>query len=464
MPPSRREVLELVQVLAACGLLAGCSTTQPAVTGSTPGQTTNSRTPGSSPTQSIGTPEDLPSKPVRQVTYGNTAFGLNLLRSVDTEPENRLLSPYSVAFALAMTYAGARGETRTQMASALHYPFDDRELHRAIHTIHDRLDTRDVGEYTPTPTRTSADDDQLDVPLQLIDANALWGQEGFPWSEAFLSLVEQFYSAGLNQLNFAERPAAARRKINQWVSTRTRENITELLPAGSISSATRLVLTNAVYFQAIWDHPFNQSNTESRLFTALDGSQTIIPMMTNDSRKFPYAEVDGQQLIELPYREDDYGMVIVLPPEGEYESFEASLTAAKLWSWLDMLEPRAGSITIPKFQFDSRFQLSETLADLGMPAAFDPGRADLSGMAEEGAGGGLFIDEVYHNTFISVDEKGTEAAAATGIAILVTGVSGEDPFEMTVDRPFLFLIRERRTGAILFMGRMVDALGAQPAS
>lgn len=460
MPPSRREVLELAQALAAGGVLAGCSTTQPADPATTATRATNSPSPGPSPTASVGTPEDV-SSPVRRLAFGNAVFGVDLLQSASEDTGNQLFSPYSIAIALGMTYAGARGETRTQMESTLHYPFGGTELHRTIETIRERLDTGDAGESTPSPSPTPGDD-QHDVPLQLFDANALWGQEEFPWREAYLSLVELYYSGGLHQLNFAEDPDAARRKVNQWVSTMTRENITDLLPPGSISSATRLVVTNAVYFQAIWDHPFMPSNTESRPFTAIDGSQTDIPMMTNDSREFPYAEVGGHQLIELPYRDDDYGLVIVLPPAGEYESFESSFTASKLWNWLDELEARAGAITMPKFQFDSQFQLSEALAELGMPAAFDPSSADLSGMAEEGEGDALYIDEVHHETFISVDEKGTEAAAATGIVIPVSKAVGEEPFEMTVDRPFLFLIRERRTGAVLFLGRMVDAEGAQP--
>lgn len=461
MPPSRREVLELAQAATACGLLAGCSATRPAQPDSTPARSSDTDSPAPSPIRSTGTPADISSSPVRRLTFGNAVFGVNLLQSVSGDAGNRLFSPYSIAIALAMTYAGARGETRRQMASTLHYPYDGSELHRTVQELHERLATMEAGESTPTPTSTP-DDEQRDIPLQLIDANALWGQEGFPWRQAYRSLVERYYSAGLHQLDFAENPDAARRTINRWVSTVTRENITDLLPRGSISRATRLVLTNAVYFQAIWDHPFMLSNTESKPFTALDGSQTDIPMMTNDSRKFPYAEVAGHQLIELPYREDTYGMVIVLPPEGEYLSFESSLTAARLWYWLEELESRAGAITIPKFRFESQFQLSKALAKLGMPRAFDPSTADLSGMAEEGAGDALYIDEVHHKTFISVDEKGTEAAAATGIVIPVSGVVGEEPFEMTVDRPFLFLIRERRTGAVLFLGRMVDAEGAHP--
>lgn len=460
MPSSRRDVLHL-QALVASGLLAGCSTIPPGDPESVSPESPNPRASAASPTQTIGTPANI-STPIRKVTFGNTVFGVNLLRSVTGQRTNQLVSPYSIAIALAMTYAGARGETRTQLKSTLRYPFEGTELHQTIQALHQQLDTGDAGDSTPTPTPTPDDDEQHRVPLRLIDANALWGQEGFPWSDAYLTLVEQYYSAGLHQLDFADDPDAARQEINRWVSTMTRGNIPELLPAGSISAATRLVLTNAVHFQALWDHPFSPSNTEPRPFTNLDGSQTEIPMMTNDNRAFPYAEIDGLQFIELPYQDADYGMVIVLPPDGEYEDFESSLSASKLWNWLEQLEEKAGAITVPKFQFDARFQLSSTLAALGMPDAFDPTEADLSKMAEDDAGEALYIDEVHHKTFISVDEKGTEAAAATGIVIPVSEVVGEDPFEMTVDRPFLFLIRERSTGAILFLGRMVDAEQAQP--
>lgn len=461
MPPSRRELLELAPALAASGLLGGCINSQPAEP--TPSQSTNSQSPAPSPTGSVDTPGGN-STPVSRVAFGNAVFGVNLLQSVAEATENRLMSPYSIAVALAMTYAGARGETRTQMASTLQYPLGGTELHQTMQTLHERLDTGEADESTPTPTPTPEDDGQREIPLQLIDANTLWGQDGFPWRGAYLSLVERYYSAGLRQLDFAGNSDAARNEINRWVSDVTREKITDLLPPGSISNATRLVLTNAVYFQAIWEHPFTESNTESKSFTSLDGSQTDIPMMTNDGDKFPFAEVDGHQLIELPYMNGKYGMVMVLPPEGEYSSFESSLTASTLWKWLDHLEARAGTITIPKFTFDSQFQLSNVLADLGMPAAFDPSAADLSGMAQQDDGDALYIDDVHHKTIISVDEKGTEAAAATGIVIPVSKATGENPFEMIVDRPFLFLIRERYTGAILFLGRMVDAEGAQPGT
>lgn len=468
----RRQVLALSKALAVSSLLAGCSTDGPAGIASPRPQSTTDKSPTESssptktsekPTQTLETPTGITATPIREVTYGNTVFGVDLLQTIATGNENRLFSPYSVAIALAMTYAGARGETRSQMESTLHYPFEGEELHGTIQSLHDTLIPEGQEDATPTPTPTP-DGERYDIPLRFVDANALWGQEGFPWREAYLSLVERYYAAGLHQLDFAADPEDARSTINDWVAETTREKITDLLPPGSISSATRLVLTNAVYFQALWENPFTPSDTESNPFTALDGSTADIPLMTIDDKGFPYAKVDGHQLVELPYRGGEFGMVIILPPEGEYNAFQESLTAERLWRWLSRLEFRAGTLSIPKFTFDSGFELKKVLAELGMPAAFDSSRADLSGMAEGGAGEALFIDEVYHKTFISVDEKGTEAAAATGVVIPVSAVKGPEPFEMTVDRPFLFLIRERQTGAILFLGRMVDASEAQPGN
>lgn len=458
----RRRVLALSKAIAAGSLLAGCAALNPPAAETASPSPRPSDPPTSSPP--AGTPEGL-SAPIEQFTFWNAVLGVDVFKRVATGTDNRLFSPYSVAVALAMPYAGARGETRSQMASTLRYPFDGEELHSAVHTLHERLTPADQPGLSATPSPTpTGDGERYELPLRFIDANALWGQAGFPWREAYLSLVDQYYAAGLRQLDFSTEPEAARERINRWVADVTRERITGLLPRGSISGMTRLVLTNAVYFRALWEHPFDPSETEAAPFTAIDGSTADVPMMRSDEESFQYAKIDGHQVVELPYRDGEFGMVVVLPPEGKFDRFQDALTASRLWRWLDGLESRVGTVTMPKFEFESGFELSDVLASLGMPAAFDGGRADFSGMTTGEAGEGLFIDGVHHKTFIGVDEKGTEAAAATGVVIAASAVVGEDPFELTLDRPFLFLIRERRTGAVVFLGRVVDASSATPSS
>lgn len=451
----RRKLLALANGLVASSLMAGCSSPNPAPGSPTP----STRPPTDTSAPTTHTPETPPGtadSAIHELTYDNTAFGVNVLHRIANDGGNQLFSPYSVAMALGMTSAGARGETRTEMHEVLQFPFGGSRLHDTIRTLHERI----IPERASTPTTTGGGE-RTEVPLQVVDANALWGQEAFPWAAEYLDLVERFYGAGLHRLDFASNPEQARETINEWVAETTRDKITDLLPPGSITTMTRLVLTNAVYFQALWEHPF--TDTEDGSFTNLDGSESTVPMMAVGEESFRYAEIGGHQLVDLPYRDGNYGFVVVLPPEGGYDAFESTLTGDRLWRWLDRMEPRVGTVRMPKFGFRSGFQLSGVLKALGMRTAFTAD-ADFSGMATKEAGESMTIDEVYHQTFIEVDEKGTEAAAATAVVVAVSAVRGQDPFDLTIDRPFLFLIRERQTGAVLFLGRVVDVTAATPDS
>jgi len=451
----RRKLLALANGLVASSLMAGCSSPNPPSGSPTP----STRPPTDTRSPTTHTPETPPGtvdSAIHELTYGNTAFGVHVLHQVADGGGNQLFSPYSIATALGMTYAGAKGDTRMEMHDVLQYPFGGSRLHETIRTLHERI----IPERVSTATTTDGGE-RTDVPLQVVDANALWGHEAFPWAAEYLDLVERFYGAGLHRLDFTSKPEQARETINEWVAETTRGKITDLLPPGSITTMTRLVLTNAVYFQALWEHPF--TDTEEGSFTSLEGSESTVPMMAVGEESFRYVEIDGHHLVELPYRGGHYGFVVVLPPEGGYEAFESALTGDRLWRWLGRMEPRVGTVRMPKFGFRSGFQLSDALKALGMETAFTTD-ADFSGMATEGAGDSLAIDEVYHQTFIDVDEKGTEAAAATAVVVDVSAVRGEDPFNITIDQPFLFLIRERQTGAVLFLGRVVDAAAATPDS
>jgi len=285
--------------------------------------------------------------------------------------------------------------------------------------------------------------------FRLNIVNAIWGQEGYNFLSGFLDLLAENYGAGLRILDFANAPEESRITINNWVSDQTEGRIEDLISQGLIDALTRLVLTNAIYFNAAWQHPFSEDMTEDGPFYLLDGGEVMVPMM-RQAESFGYAEGDGYQAVELPYDGRELSMVLLLPEAGQFEAFEGSLDAQRVGAILKDLEFRRVTLTMPKFEFESDFSLGETLIALGMPVAFSGG-ADFSGMT---GNRDLFIGDVIHKAFVSVDEAGTEAAAATAV-VMPTAGPPEEPVEVTVDRPFVFLIHDIETGTILFVGRIV---------
>jgi len=251
-------------------------------------------------------------------------------------------------------------------------------------------------------------------------------------------------------LDFASALEESRVTINNWVSEQTEGRIEDLIPQGALDPLTVLVLTNAIYFNAAWAEPFEEKLTEEGTFHLLDGGEVTVPMM-RQTKSFGYAEGEGYQAVELPYDGWELSMVILLPQAGEFESFEGALDAGRVDGIVDDLVHRQVALTMPKFEFESGFSLKDALAALGMPDAFT-GAADFSGMTGERD---LFISEVLHKAFVSVDEAGTEAAAATAVVMTKMGMP-EEPVEVSMDRPFIFLIRDVETGAILFVGRVID--------
>ncbi|MCO8256082.1 serpin family protein [Haladaptatus sp. AB618] len=447
MAPTRRQTLALANALAAGALLPGClgsfSMEKPNPKGGLMTETPEKTVTGTENPNPASTDE----KAIRTLARGNTAFGLDLLASLagDSPGENQFFSPYSVSVALAMTYAGARGETRTEMHDTLLFPLDGDSLHAAFGKTDDEIES--------TAERSTADSDE-GTPFQLTTANAVWGQDGYPWRDEFLDTLLTYYGAGLHICDFEHDADGARDVINNWAAERTADKITDLLPEGSLDAMTRLVLTDAIYFKATWDETFSEKRTERKPFTTLDGTEVMVPMMSQSS-SFPYATVDGHQLIELPYVGGEVGMVVVLPKEDTFEEFTDSLDADGLTTMVDELEPEHGSISLPKFGVESSFELGTTLASLGMERAFSS-NADFGGMANlEKTGEDLRIGDVFHESYIDVGEKGTEAAAATAVKVVATGAPA-NPFEMTIDRPFLFLIRHKPTDTTLFLGRVVS--------
>jgi serpin B len=376
---------------------------------------------------------------LQALVEGNNAFAFDLYHAVRGPSGNLFYSPYSISLALAMTYAGARGETRAQMAETLHLNLLARRTHAAINALDLQLE------------RGQAPAGQEEKEFRLHIVNEIWAQEGYSFLPEYLDLLARNYGAGLRGVDFEEEPQAARRTVNRWVSDQTEGRIEELLPEGAVDSLTRLVLTNAIYFKAAWKYPFEEDLTRERMFYLLDGKEISVPMM-QATEHLRYAEGKGYQVVELPYVEEAVSMVVLLPQEGEFETFESALDPDRLEAILAELERQNVNLVMPTFEFDSRHQLSGILADLGMEDAFSPEKADFSGMD---GGRSLYIQGVLHKAFVSVDEAGTEAAAATGVVVGTTSAPAE-PVEITVNRPFVFLIRDIPTGSILFVGRVMD--------
>ena len=367
---------------------------------------------------------------------GNNEFAIDLYQklSASNQDKNVFFSPLSISTALGMTYAGARGNTETQMAGVLHFGLPQDELHAAFAALAGKLNRPDAQGY------------------RLKIANALWGQKDYPFAASFLDLVKKYYEGGFNTVDFAGDTEGSRQIINLWVEKNTAGKIKDLLHQGDISRLTRLVLTNAIYFKGDWAAKFKPEETRTAPFYVRPGETADVSMMHQTGR-FGYAAPDGLQVLELPYAGGELSMIVLLPRDGA-EDLDAKLAAGELNSWLAGLEEREVAVYLPKFKFEARYGLGGLLAKMGMPDAFDLPPADFSGMT---GGKDLYISKVIHQAFIEVNEEGSEAAAATAVVMNTKSVAPPIP-EFKADRPFVFLIRHKPTGAILFMGRVVNPI------
>jgi serpin B len=372
---------------------------------------------------------------------GNSAFAFELYQAIKEEEGNLFYSPYSISLALAMTYAGARGETAEQMAATLHFLLEQDRLHPAFNWLDSELATRGEG---------AAGKDGEGFRLNIV--NAIWGQKDYEFLSDFLDVLAENYGAGLRILDFIAEAEKSRLTINDWVSDQTEGRITDLIPQGVITELTRLVLTNAIYFNAAWAYPFDEDMTADNPFYFLDGGQVIVPMM-KQTESFGYTEGEGYQAVELPYDGDELSMVILLPEAGKFAAFEEGLQAQQVGDIIGNLQPTEVALTMPLFEFESEFSLTDTLAGMGMPIAFTE-NADFSGMTGKPE---LLISDVMHKAFVAVDEAGTEAAAATAVPMELTAVP-EPPLDVPIDHPFIFLIRDIETGSILFVGRVLNPI------
>ncbi len=370
---------------------------------------------------------------------GNSAFAFELYQTLKGEEGNLFYSPYSISLALAMTYAGARGETAQQMANTLQFLLEQESLHPAFNWLDAELAKRGEG---------AEGKDGEGFRLNIV--NAIWGQKDYEFLSNFLDVLAENYGAGLRILDFITETEKSRLTINDWVSDQTEGRIEDLIPEGTIDEWTRLVLTNAIYFNAAWAYPFDEDMTANGPFYLLDGGQVTVPMM-KQTESFGYTEGKEYQAVELLYDGGELSMVILLPKAGNFAAFEAGLQAQQVSDIISGLQSTEVALTMPRFEFDSEFKLNDTLAGMGMPIAFSSS-ADFSGMTGKPE---LLISDVVHKAFVAVDEAGTEAAAATAVEMALTAVP-EPTVEVTIDRPFIFLIRDIETGAILFVGRVLN--------
>ncbi len=336
------------------------------------------------------------------------------------------------------------------MADTLHFNLPQHSLHPAFNALDLELASRGKDER---------DEDAGGFTLNI--ANAVWAQHDYEFQQVFIDLLAESYGAGVRHANFREAPEESRVTINDWIAEQTEDRIIDLIPQGVIDTLTRMVLTNAIYFKATWALPFEEGRTNDGPFHLLDGSEILVPMMRNTA-SFSYARMDGYQAVDLPYVGHELSMTILLPDEGRFREFEDSLDTTLLERVLGDAEHKYVDLVMPKFEFESQFALAKTLGEMGMSNAFTRGIADFSGMDGNSCSAGdvpcLFIRDVIHQAFVSVDEQGTEAAAAT--AVVVVGESARpEPIRVAIDQPFIFLVRDSGTGTILFLGRLLDPRG-----
>ncbi|PYK27718.1 MAG: serpin family protein [Verrucomicrobia bacterium] len=387
-------------------------------------------------------------------------LAVDLNRQLATGDGNLCLSPYSIQSALAMTYAGADGETRTEMARVLHFPTNDGGVPASFFALQRSL--QEMSAKTAELVKQSKKFGGPSEPITLHIANRLFAQNGYKFREAFLSLVKQNFGGAFEPVDFIADPAAATQRINKWVADQTRDRIRDLIPGGALDKTTRLVLANALYLKAPWASEFSQNATQPEPFFVHGGAPVDVPMMRKTDKHFGYARHEGFTVVSLPYAGDDLQFVVLLPDEIDgLRKLESKLTADVL-AGCAKLEKRDVDLHLPKFKFEpATITLAEKFEALGMKTAFDKpqGSANFDKIAPRTPKDYLYISQIFHKTFIAVDEKGTEAAAATAVAMMAGTAFRSPPpppIEVKIDRPFIYAIQHVPSGVCLFLGRVTD--------
>lgn len=358
-------------------------------------------------------------------------FGIDLYKAMDAAPdENLVISPVGVASALGLLLPGSVDQARDELLAGLHLP-DLATANDGLSGLGAELAARDGEEVT------------------LSLASRGFVQDGYSLHQEYVRTLESWYGAELATVDYAERPEAARREINTWVSDRTNALIPELMPDGSVTPLTRLVLANAVYLLADWETPFDPERTGDGSFHLPDGNEIHVPMM-RDQRRVPVSVGDGYRAAELAYAGDSLSMLVIIPED--MAAYSAGLDAGRINGIAEALEPREASLWLPRLETRTRTSLVDSLRGLGIERVFEPDAGWLTGIADDRR---LHVSAVQHETYLRVDEQGTEAAAGTGISVGVTSL-GPEPVRIHADRPYLLVLRDRDTGAILFFGRIAD--------
>lgn len=380
---------------------------------------------------------------VEALAQDNTAFALEFYNQIRDEDGNIIFSPFSLSLALSMALAGAETTTERAMLDALQLSLPEGAVHPAFNAL--LLAIEESQEKT--------DDEMAGDQFQLNIANSIWGQTDHSFKQAFLDILAQHYEAGIFTVDFIQNPEGARNGINNWVAEETEDKIEDLIPPGAINPLTRLVLANAIYFNGSWMHPFDQNATSEAPFFTLDNSEISVDMMKLYGERFLYRQGENYQVLNLPYMSSDFVMTLLVPDAGAYVDFENYLAQMDLNKILTDMTFERVDLEMPKFDFETTINANDALMALGMGEAFDPDLSDFKGIAEVED---LHITDVLQKATITVDEEGTEAAAATAVIVGVTSAPMDEPVSLVIDRPYLFMIRHLRTNTILFMGRVVE--------
>ena len=429
----------VISALAITSLVLGVSGCDNAIKNNRTGAVTGMVTPNQPTINHQAPPTEVKalistSEGIAEVVTANNQFAIDMYQQINGQPDqadkNVFFSPYSLSTAMAMVYAAAEGETKAQIQKTFHYPAP------AI------LNPNSAALYNqfnkPNPD------------YKLATVNDLWMQQGLTPTKSYIDTVQRYYSGQVTALDFEGSPDSARQTINKKIVEKTKQMIPELLPKGSIKSDTAVVLTNAVYFKGDWTLPFTAERTSAQPFYNAIGRASTVQMMQQQSY-FSYYEDKHIQVVQLPYKGDDLSMLVVLPKFNHklaMQQLTKSLSATKIKQWRSGLVRQEVDLQLPKFKLDARYQMKTLLADMGMPKAFNNG-AEFNLYAD---GPPIKLDEVYHQAVVTVDEKGTEAAAAAGAVGMYVGMSY--PVEFKADHPFMFMIKDNKTDAILFLGQV----------
>jgi len=391
----------------------------------------------------VSLPESKPKlSDIKNVVDANNQFALDYYSKLKSKDSgNIFFSPFSISSAFVMTYEGAKSETAEEMRSVFYFPEDSNLRRTEYASIFDELN-------------------KGDKKYKLSSANALWAQQDYQFSKDYFDNVEKYYSGKATNLDFKKDPEGSRITINSWVENQTNEKIKDLIPSGLINTMTKLVLTNAIYFKGEWVKQFNKNDTKEENFRTSNGGAVKAQMMqrTDDEAIFNYAENSDLQILEMPYSGNELSILLLLPKNDNLTKLESILSTKNISDWKKNLEEQRVKIYIPKFKFETKYFMADDLKEMGMPLAFSDS-ADFSGMTASGKKD-LKIDEAIHQAFVEVNEEGTEAAAATAVIMAPLGAAGPQKEPkipiFRADHPFIFLIQQKSTGDILFMGRVVN--------